>query len=452
MELTIQAEDLTKEQDPIVVPTPDTLETPQSFIQANTIEAQQRDQIFNQIQNVGQNRTTFDDQFNNQLNQLGTANAVEDLRETQLDLNELNTQFDVQNVQIAEGNSIGQGQREVTQNERERSVRSAGLQAQAAILQGNIQTAQSIARDTVNFAYQEEQSVLNQLGKQYDALQGRVEGQEAQLLQQRQNELDAKQAELDNLRDNVESAILSGVATPTEMNILTDPNRSQEERVALAQQISARGAASDRADTKARQWASINLAERKFQYEQHQDTLAAELEALQEQGLIDEASAENQLKVDQALQIQTLLDSMIEHPGFNLSVGSPGSRIISLTEGGLAGQAFNYLSGNAEGFDGIYDQVVESITVDQLNKMSGPKTDKDIEILRNAATRLRKGVKESEFIQIKEEMSAALQRVVDAYGVTPEQAKFYYGVDDNAMAEIDGIFDESTISTPSISF
>lgn len=244
---TLTPNDLVEQQEPLQIPVQEVTETPTDFvnravspiIQANTAEAQQRDQVFDQLQQVGQDRPSFDQEFTSQLNRLGTPDAVNRLRDVQTQLNSLNTQFDVQNVQIAEGNSIGQAQREVSQNDRERAVRTAGLAAQSQILQGNIQTAQSIARDTVNFAFQDEQNRLNQLKAQYNALDGRVQGQEAQMLAERQRLLEEEQSELNEVRDQVALALQSG-AQPDEVALMTDPNTPLQERLVLAQEISAR--------------------------------------------------------------------------------------------------------------------------------------------------------------------------------------------------------------------
>lgn len=227
----------------------------QNFVQADQGLVSERDRVFSQLQDTA-DRPTFEREFQGQLRGLGTPEAVTQLQDVQQQLQRLNTQFDLQGSRIAEGSSIGQAQREVSQNERERAIRTAGLAAQAQLLQGNIETAQSIARDTVNFAFQDEQLRLNQLGRQYDALQDRVSGQEAQLLEQRRVELAQEQDQLENLRDNVANAVTSGVATADEMTQLTNQAIPAEERVALAQQITARGAAQlqarERAESAAR--------------------------------------------------------------------------------------------------------------------------------------------------------------------------------------------------------
>jgi hypothetical protein len=138
------------------------------------------------------------------------------------------------------------------------------------------------------------------------------------------------------------------------------------------------------------------------------------------------------------------------HAGFNLSVGSPGSRVFSLTEGGVAGQLYNYLSGQGEGFDALYDQLTENLTLANLDKMSGVLTDRDIQVLRSAATRLRKTTTEQEFLGVLDEMERTFQRSIDEFGVTPQQAKFYYDADDEAINEIDSIWGDAGTQTSTL--
>ena len=165
-------------------------------------------------------------------------------------------------------------------------------------------------------------------------------------------------------------------------------------------------------------------------------------------------SQEDKTKVDQALDLKGLLGQLVEHPGFASQVGSPSEKLkgsggfglISPIPGipGIGGafeQGSAYLSGERSGFNSLYNQIVEGITVDQLSKMSGPKTDKDIEVLRDAAVRLNKSTSEEEFLGIVAEMDETLDRVVDNLGVTQEQANYYLGVDPVSYNEASQFYD-----------
>jgi hypothetical protein len=79
--------------------------------------------------------------------------------------------------------------------------------------------------------------------------------------------------------------------------------------------------------------------------------------------------------------------------------------------------------------------------------MSGVLTDKDIEILSGAATRLRKTTTEAEFLNTLSEIEGNLDRSVEEVGITPEQARFYYGADEETMMEVDNIWGDPAQST-----
>jgi hypothetical protein len=288
---------------------------------------------------------------------------------------------------------------------------------------------------------------------QINQLEEVVDEETRQLLEVEKRSYEAELAKIEEVKTSVANAMVNG-ASQSEIAQLNDPNLSDDAKIALAQSITARGTnqmrnleIEQKRSGIAANYASIDLAERKFQYEQQKDALNAELEALESAGTITEEQANNQKKVEQALTLKDLVSQIRGHAGFNLSVGSPGSRVLSVTEGGLAGQLYNYLSGQGSGFDALYDQLTENLTLSNLDKMSGVLTDRDIQVLRSAATRLRKTTTEQEFLGVLDEMEQTFQRSVDEYGVTPQQARFYYGADDDTLNEVDLLWGTSTQST-----
>lgn len=451
MNPTLTAQDLENPTTELVLPDLPVAETPAEFRERTLVQADpnlvaQRDQL---IQETGeqQDLPSLQGQFSRELNNLGTPDAVNQLRDVQTQLAGLNTEFNLQGARIAEGNSLAQLSREVSQNERERAIRTAGLSAQAQMLQGNIQTAQNIARDAVNFAFQDRQLDIQSRRDQLNALENQVQGQEAQLLAQRNRELDAEEAELEDVKRNVSAAVASGVASQDEIAQLTNPDVPDDQKKALAQSIIGRGSSEDRELEQAAEragiaqgWARIDLAEREFNYKQQQDALKQELDAMVAAGELTEEQAANQNKVESALRMKDLVNQIRGHAGFNLSVGSLGSRVVNTAEFGLVGQLYNSLSGQGAGFDALYDQLTENLTLDNLDKMSGVLTDRDIQVLRSAATRLRKTTTEEEFLGVLQEMEDTFTRSIDNYGVTPEQAQFYYGATPSSMSEIDAIY------------
>jgi hypothetical protein len=391
---------------------------------------------------------TLSDMFQQQRQDLGIDTDMQELKDINLRLADSQTASNLTKTRIegADGQTIGQAQREVTQEDREAAVRMAGDAARAAVLQGNIQTATQLAKDTVDLAFQDRQLKATNLLNQITMLQGQVDDQTAQLLEQEKRGYEAELAQIKELKDNIASAMVSG-ANQSEIAQLNDPNLDDASKLVLAQQITARGSNQMRdldIESKrsgiAANYASIDLAERKFQYQQQQDALAMELSFLKESGQISEDKAAGIQKVEQALTLKDLVSQIKGHAGFNLSVGSVGQKLFDPREGMGLGMVYNYLSGQGEGFDGLYDQLTENLTLSNLDKMSGVLTDKDIQVLRSAATRLRKSTSEGEFLGVLDEMERTFDRAVQENGLTPQQAKFYYGVDDDALSEVDTIW------------
>ena len=216
------------------------------IVQADTEEARtlrQKRTEFAQLGNLG----TLGDFQQQQLETFGVPESTRQLKDIQLQLADIDTSSDLTKTQIsgAAGQTIGQAQREVTQEDRENSVRRSGLAAQASVLQGNIETARSLVNDAVNVAYQDRTLANNNLLNQIDDLSGTVDAQTQQLLDQKKTETEAEQAKIQEVKDSVNAAMVSG-ATPEEVAQLTDINATDDTRLALAQGIVARGATEER--------------------------------------------------------------------------------------------------------------------------------------------------------------------------------------------------------------
>ena len=125
--------------------------------------------------------------------------------------------------------------------QREEAVRSAGLAARAAVLQGNIQTATQLAKDTVDLAYKDRTLEAQNLIAQINYFQGIADDQTSQLLERDKRQYEAELAQIEELKTNIANAMVSG-ATQSEIATLNDPNTPDADKLALAQQITARGA------------------------------------------------------------------------------------------------------------------------------------------------------------------------------------------------------------------
>lgn len=172
-----------------------------------------------------------------------TPDTLQELKDIDLQLTDMNTTSDLTKTRIsgASGQTFEQGQREVTQEDRENAVRSAGLAARAAVIRGNIETGTKLAQDAVNILYQDRTLKATNLLNQISILQGQVDKQTAQLLEQDKRAYEAELSRIKELKDRISTAMVSG-ATQVEIGQLNDPTLSDEDKLALAQGIVARGA------------------------------------------------------------------------------------------------------------------------------------------------------------------------------------------------------------------
>lgn len=273
---SVSAADLATPVQPVTVPEPVTTPVPtrtlkisenvsrdaNGFIAAQTAEADRLKQLEAEYAKQG-NQQSLSDLFNTTLADNGvTTSSLKELKDIQLQLTDMNTGNEMAKTKIegAAGQTQSQALREVTQQDRENAVRTAGLAARAAVLQGNIETARTLAVDAVDIAYKDRQDKANNLLNQINSLQGKVDDQTAQLLEEEKRSYEAELASLKELKDASSAAIASGAASQSEIAQLTDPSIDDATKLSLAQSITARGAAEDRNLSRAAQYASIRSA------------------------------------------------------------------------------------------------------------------------------------------------------------------------------------------------
>lgn len=181
---------------------------------------------------------------NQQLERFGvTPEVLKELKDVELQLSDMNTASDLTKTRIANapGQTLAAAQRELTQEDRENAVRSAGLAARAAVLQGNIETGRALANDAVNIAMQDRTFQANAKIMQINQLKDVVDEETRQLLEVEKRNYEAELAKIEEVKTNVANAMVNG-ATQSEMAMLNDPNMSDDDKIALAQSITARGA------------------------------------------------------------------------------------------------------------------------------------------------------------------------------------------------------------------
>lgn len=256
--------------EPEVAPEPDmsvagaVAEQTGGIIEAKTAEAadlqrlRQEQQAFLGDENLGDVFTGTSEDFLGQT----MGGALGELKDIQLQLAGIDEQSELSKTRIegAAGQTLGQSQREVTQEDRENAVRRSGLAARAAILQGNIETATTLANQAVDLLYKDRTLRNQNLNNQITSLQNVVDDQTSQLLEQERRTYEEDQASIEEVKNAVNTALTSGAATSADISQLTDPSLDDATRLSLAQSIVSRGATEDRDLDIAQQRAAIRAS------------------------------------------------------------------------------------------------------------------------------------------------------------------------------------------------
>lgn len=231
------------------------------FLTAQTKEAEQLRQLERE-QNALLGGETLGQLQERKLADLGVPKDLQELKDIQLQLADMDTESAVQQQRIAGagGQTVTQGGREITLQQKENAIRQMGLAARASVLQGNIETATNLVNSAVATATSDRQFALNNLINQINQKQKQVDSQTAQLLEQDKRAYEAELKQIQDLKDAVNSAMESGSATSKDIQILTNPNISDEEKKALAQTIISRSASEMRNLDIAQKEASITAS------------------------------------------------------------------------------------------------------------------------------------------------------------------------------------------------
>lgn len=256
-----------------------------NIIAAQTEEAKQLKDLRGQFAALGE-QGSLSDLYSSLSSEYELPQNMKELKDINLQLTDMQTDSDLTKSRIAgaAGQTLGQGGREITQEDREHAIRSAGLAARAAVLQGNIETASSLVSQAVNIAYQDRTLKNQNLLAQIQDLSGVVDDQTQQLLDKEQRKYEEDQAKIAEIKQAVNAAALSGAASAQEMQQLSDPLLSDEDRLALAQGIVARGAGEERNLDMAAKRASLaqgweSLRIRQEELDLSREKMAAELSA-----------------------------------------------------------------------------------------------------------------------------------------------------------------------------
>jgi hypothetical protein len=213
----------------------------QGFITSESEAAQKRDEIASLL---GTQNFDAAGQREDLTEQFGVTGNLSRLQDIQTQLAKANTASNLTKVGIAgaAGQTMGQGQRELNQQDRENAVRTAGLAAEASVLQNNIETASAIINSAMQDFYADRTATNQNMINQLNYFSGIADEQTKQLLEQEKRVYEADQKKIERVLDAVDSATVSGVATVDEIKKITDPTVSDDEKLSLANSIVARRA------------------------------------------------------------------------------------------------------------------------------------------------------------------------------------------------------------------
>ena len=416
---SVTADQLSQPVSQVTVPQPQVAETTpvnqnmvrgvqsgtQNFITAQSEEATRLAES-RQLQNDLLGEGTLSDFRTERENAFGIPENMRMLQDLDLQMADMDTESNITQTRIGQGNSIAQGNREITQEQRENAVRQAGTAARAAILQGNIETASALVSQAVQTAYQDRTLRNSNLINQINSLQGVVDGQTAQLLEADKREYEEDQAVIQRVADAVDDAMNSGAATQEDIRTLTDPKLSDEDRLAAAQGIVSRGQTQLR-DLDVRQAeASIRSsnasaavkAEQLLQL-QEPSVVTRSTEIVDINGvksLVDTQTGEtietfeagtttNQVEIARGTAFVNTIDSLKTDSGLNTSVGPT---FLARTAG------IDALSGAKDDFVASVENVVKTLTLNTFAEAKekgmtfGAMSQGEWDILGDSATKI----------------------------------------------------------------
>lgn len=212
-------------------------------IRSQSETAQEVDRLRGDYQQFAQDSNITDLRQNALLEFGVTPEALQELQEIddQLAINQGESDLTKTRIAGAAGQTMGQGRRELTQEDREEAVRSATLASRANVLRGNINLGRQLANDAVNIAMQDRTFQANAKIMQINQLQSQVDEETSQLLEAEKRQYEAELANIEELKTNISAAITSG-ASQEEIATMNDPNTPDADKLALSRQVIARNA------------------------------------------------------------------------------------------------------------------------------------------------------------------------------------------------------------------
>jgi len=373
----------------------------QGFIEAQSAEATKAKEIADLLGNQ-----TFD--ASGERERLGETYGLPDnlarLTDIQTQLAQRNTDSKLTQSRIegAAGQTLAQAGREVTQEQREAAIRDAGLAAEASVLQGNIETASTLINNAMSDFYADRQMDNQNKINQLNYFSGIADKQTAQLLEKEKRVYEADKAKVERVQAAVDTALASGATTSSEIAMLTNPQTTDNERLALAQLIQARGAKQDRdmdLTIKATQLAKLRepiVATR--------DTSVVDVNGTKQ--LVDTQTGEviatfggnvstDEIQNAKEISFVNTIDSLKNHPGMAKAVGTTGvARWTPFKADTMTGQVSDFV--------GSVENIVKQLTLNTYAEAKergmtfGAMSESEWDILGNSATKINQWKRERE--------------------------------------------------------
>lgn len=179
--------------------------------------------------------------------QYGLPANLSRLTDIQTQLTQANTASGVTKTQIegAAGQTMAQAQREVTQEDRENAVRTAGLAAEAAVLQGAVETASTLIDQAMSDFYQDRILQNQNMITQLNYYSGIVDEQTKQLVDQETRKYEADLLEIQDAKTTVNAAVATGLASANDIATMTALSGNPAKQQEYANQIIAKAARQD---------------------------------------------------------------------------------------------------------------------------------------------------------------------------------------------------------------
>jgi len=227
------------------------------------------------------------------------------------------------------------------------------------------------------------------------------------------------------------------------MQQLTSTTATNQEKLALSQSILARTTGESLALDQGLKQAQLANVYSQISDRNERKDIAEKAAALTAETAVLEEMELDEAKAEKALGMIASVQELGNHPGLRSSVGPNG---LYRSDFGLS-----FISGAKSEFKSEVERLANTLTLENMDMLKGPATDKDVEIVAASMSRLKNmDVTEKSYGNELNRILQASQRIASNLGISEEQAKFYYGVDDSDISEVDafyGIVPEAPAST-----